>query len=64
MEQYEGNCMKYSASYSATSTSYIQCRYWGGDSGGLNAWYACGGIGDYSNVSPPVQPHGLHDLIG
>jgi hypothetical protein len=42
-------CRRYTATYSATNPSYIQCTNWGGDSGGLDSWYDCNG-GGYTNV--------------
>ena len=52
------DCGRYSPTYSASSTNddadWIQCRNWGGDGGGLNAWWGCNGYSDYTNVT-------LHD---
>lgn len=44
-------CRRYTSSYTAsTSPSYTQCQNWGGNSGGLDAFYGCSGNWDYSNV--------------
>jgi lipocalin len=42
-------CRQYTATYSASSPSYIQCEDWGGNGGGLDSWYRCTGSG-YTNV--------------
>jgi len=42
-------CRQFTATYSSTNTSYIQCVNWGGDSGGLDVWYSCNG-NNYTNV--------------
>jgi hypothetical protein len=44
-------CMRYSYTFDpSNSPSYIQCTYWGGNGGGLDAWYGCNGNGGYTNV--------------
>ena len=45
----DNTCRRYTASYNATNPSYVQCVNWGGNSGGLDAWYDCNG-GGYTNV--------------
>jgi len=42
-------CRRYTATYSSTTTNYVQCQDWGGTSGGLDCWYQCSGSG-YTNV--------------
>jgi len=56
-------CERYSSTYSASSGSYIQCRYWGGGGGGLNAWYSCGG-GGYTNVAITTRTSGYSQRSG
>ena len=44
-------CRRYTPTYtSSTSPSYIQCQDWGGNGGGIDAYYRCNGNGGYTNV--------------
>ncbi len=45
----DSTCRRYTATYSASNPSYVQCTDWGGGSGGLDSWYDCNGSG-YTNV--------------
>ena len=59
-EDFNPACHAFSATYSASSTTYIQCRdFVGGNGAGLNAWYGCRAQGNlYTNVIfPPPQNH-------
>ncbi len=44
-------CRRYTYTFSTSnSPSYQQCTNWGGNSGGLDAWYGCNGTSEYTNV--------------
>ena len=54
----KNECRRYTYNWSAdANVDYIQCDDWGGGSGGLDAWYGCGGNGGYTNV---VKTHSEH----
>lgn len=51
-------CQRFLASYiNSVAPTWTQCGNWGGGSGGLNAWYACDGTTNYTNVAVTLMSY-------
>jgi len=60
-----GECRRYTYTWTDDANpGYIQCQDWGGDSGGLDAWYGCGGNSGYTNVvkTHSQAPYGIAEI--
>ena len=55
-------CRRYTYTWDAdANVDYIQCVNWGGGAGGLDAWYGCNGINEYTTVVK-THSHVSHEV--